>query len=175
VTALPDLAGLGLAPVRLALGDRARVTELCARCREFFTLVVHEPGAEANAVDLLEIGPPGVEPARKHVFGFERDGELVGAADLIEDYPAPGVWCVGLLLLVPEERQQGLGHRLWAALEAWVGGRAGHTVRLVVQEQNPGARRFWTRAGFVLESEVEQVLPTFTQKVARLQKTVATS
>ncbi|MEH2301286.1 MAG: hypothetical protein V7K88_20380 [Nostoc sp.] len=43
-------------------------------------------------------------------------------------------------------------------------------VKLIVQEQNPKARKFWERMGFSFEAEVIQVLPFGENRVSRLHK-----
>ena len=82
---------------------------------------------------------------------------------------------MGLLLLAPEVRNAGLGRALWAALEAWVRARQARVLRLAVQGQNPGARRFWNARGFVLEEELpaRPEAPYLGHPLSRLRKELA--
>jgi len=155
---LPDLAPLGLSARRLDQNDQARLAALCRTCSDFFELVAGRAGSEEIADELLSVAPPNVASEKKFVVGFERAGSLVGVVDLIDGFPEPGGWYVGILLLAPGERSQGLGHALWVSLERWLFGRRAAAVRLIVQEQNPGAMRFWRSLGFDTEAKVQQLL-----------------
>ena len=167
---LPDLRHMGLAVERLSSVDQVAVADLCHRSTEFFELVEGYPASEETAAELLEAVPPGVEPARKHVLGFRRETALIGAVDLIDGYPGTGEWYVGLLLIEPSERGRGLGDAIWSELEGWIRSRGAHAVRLVVQEKNGGALRFWQSHGFVIDGESQQVLPKITNRIWHMRK-----
>lgn len=155
---LPILHAFGITATRLGEGDTAAVTEFCHACSVFFTLVAGESPATEMAHHLLESRPPEVDPSRKHVIGFTRNRKLVGIVDLLEGFPLEAEWYAGLLLLAPSERRRGLGTVVWDAMEAWIRAAGGRHVRLIVQQQNPDAARFWRFVGFVADGEVEQVL-----------------
>lgn len=87
-------------------------------------------------------------------LGVQQGGELVAALDLIRDAPGPGAWWVGNLMVDPAQRRRGLGERTYQACERWMISQGARSVDLCVQEQNPGALRFWSRMGF---AEVERV------------------
>ncbi len=144
----------GVQAVVLGDADRARLTELCAACSDFFDLVEGQPGGEATAAELLGPIEAAYSHGAHHVWGFERDGRLVGVAELLGGHPAATAWYIGLLILRPAERRRGLGRKLVDELRAWIAARGGTVVRVVVQEQNPRARAFWEREGFALEREV---------------------
>jgi ribosomal protein S18 acetylase RimI-like enzyme len=167
---LPDLAPVGLSARRLDQNDQAQVAAFCRTCSDFFELVEGREGSEETADELLNVAPLNVASEKKFVFGFERDISLVGVVDLIDGFPEPGGWYVGILLLVPGERGQGVGHALWASLERWLLGRKADAVRLIVQEQNPGAMRFWRSLGFKTEAKIQQLLPGRTNQTWRLAK-----
>jgi GNAT superfamily N-acetyltransferase len=107
---------------------------------------------------VLEARPSDVSPERKHVIGIERNGRLVAIVDLLEGYPREGEWYVGLLLILPEERNRGLGRAVWNAMEAWMRSGGARVLRLIAQEQNPDAARFWKGVGFSVAGQVHQVL-----------------
>jgi ribosomal protein S18 acetylase RimI-like enzyme len=170
---LPGLPPLGLAAKMLRAtheADVTDVTEFCRKCSAFFALVASESDADETARNLLEARPPGVEPERKHVVGIQRGNECVAIVDLLEGFPKKAEWYVGLLLLSPEERNRGLGRAVWNAMEAWMRSQGGHLIRLIVQEQNPDAARFWTSVGFSANGQVEQVLASRTNLCWRFEK-----
>ena len=158
----PILLPLGIAAKRLDASDVADVTTFCRQCSAFFALVAdHSPPAE-TARYLLESRPPGVELTHKHLIGFERGGEVIAIVDLLKGYPGEADWYVGLLIISPDERARGLGTAVWNAVEAWIRSEGGRHVRLIVQEQNPEAARFWRSVGFTDDRKVEQRLATRT-------------
>ena len=167
---LPSLPFLGITVKRLDTRHEATIEQFCRRCHAFFTLITGESGDSDTARDLLVSRPPGVELIRKHVIGFERDGTLVAIADLLEGYPNEADWYVGLLLVSPDERDRGVGTAVWTAVETWIRAVGGRQVRLIVQEQNPNAARFWRAVGFTADGVVEQRLPTRTNLCWRFEK-----
>ena len=91
------------------------------------------------------------------------------AIDLLRDFPNPHAWYLGMLLVAPEARSRGLGAAIVAALRRWVVAQGGWTIRLIVQEQNPAALRFWSRQGFVEVGAAVQELEDRTNQVRRLE------
>ena len=72
-------------------------------------------------------------------------------------------------MVAPEARAQGLGAAIVAALRDWIVAQGGWTIRLIVQEQNPAALRFWSRQGFVEVGAAVQELEDRTNQVRRLE------
>lgn len=134
---------------RLPATDAQLLQNLYDRCSEFVSLVQGHPPTGREGVDLMQAVPEGPPTDNKFVFGIYRDEEMVGAIDVLRDYPTPAVWYLGLLLVAPDERGRGLGALILEALRQWIAAEAGDAIRLVVQSQNLGALRFWTREGFV--------------------------
>ena len=151
------------------MSNEAAIAHLLRQCRAFFTLVSGELPAD-EVRHLLESRPAGLDLARKYVVGFERNGALIAIVDLLENYPEPTNWYVGLLVLSPDERNHGLGTAVWTAVEAWVRAEGGRHARLIVQEQNPHAARFWRALGFTADGTVEQHLSTQTNRCVRFEK-----
>jgi ribosomal protein S18 acetylase RimI-like enzyme len=147
------LAPFGFRLLRLTDADLPRLLELCRSCADFYELVEGQPPSEATAAEIL--GPLDVKFAHgtRHVWGVEKNDALIAVAELLEGHPSTHEWYIGLLLVAPEHRRQGVGGRLCAALLRWMGRRDASVVRLVVQQQNVNARAFWERQGFTLERE----------------------
>jgi ribosomal protein S18 acetylase RimI-like enzyme len=86
--------------------------------------------------------------------------------DLIKDYPSPGVWTMGYFLVHPEFRRQLIGTSFLGYLQVRVKLEQGATLRCCVQEQNPGALKFWQWADFIIVDKIQSELgkkinPTF--------------
>ena len=138
----------------LSLADRQRLESLCIACTDFFACIEGQPGGRETAAELLGPLAPHVSAGVKSVVGVEIGGELVGVVELLAGFPGPKEWYVGLLLLHPDRRGAGAGTAIWEHLRQRMTQEGATTVRLIVQQQNPRARRFWERQEFVVEREL---------------------
>jgi ribosomal protein S18 acetylase RimI-like enzyme len=139
--------------LRLTSADLPRLLKLCQSCAAFYELIEGQAPNDETAAEIL--GPLDAKYARgtKHGWGVEKKGALIAVVELLEGYPSAHDWYIGLLLIAPEQRRRGVGTQLCAALMRWMGQRGASLVRLVVQQQNAGARAFWERQGFMVERE----------------------
>jgi ribosomal protein S18 acetylase RimI-like enzyme len=142
----------GLA-VDLRAADQPRLAELCRECTDFFELVERQPGGAATAAEILDPLPTHIATGTKRVIGVERGRRLVGVVEVLEGFPGPNEWQIGLLLMSPHVRGAGLGTETWLGVRSWVSQQGGKLVRLVVQKQNPAARGFWEKHGFSVQRE----------------------
>lgn len=142
--------------------DEARRDELQAfyeACADYVELITGQPPGPDEAESLLRALPRGKGHDDKFVIGlFDAPGHMVGVLDVVRDYPQPGEWFLGLLMFGPSWRGRGLGERVYHRLEEWIRACGGTAVHLVVQEQNPGALRFWKRMGFEVKGMGKQLL-----------------
>lgn len=140
--------------VRLNEADLGDLSRLCLSCTAFYELIEGQPATQATAAEIL--GPLDSEYAHgvKHVWGLRRGAKLIAVAELLQGHPEARDWYIGLLLIDPEYRRKGLGAQFCAGILDWIGRLGGSTVRLIVQQQNAGARTFWERQGFEIEREV---------------------
>ncbi|MEQ8221930.1 MAG: GNAT family N-acetyltransferase [Candidatus Eremiobacterota bacterium] len=129
--------------------DGDDIQSLCENCSDYFELVTGLPPGPSEGQNLFFSLPPGRDLSDKIFAGiFDRNEKLFGLMDVIRDYPQAGVWHVGLMLLHPEKRGKGLGRDIYKSFEKWARNSGANTIRLGVAEQNEGAVKFWTRAGF---------------------------
>ena len=166
----PDLASANLLVERLLPEHAGDLEGFCDRCESFFELITGERDASARAAALLTGRPPGITLEHKFVFGILRGAELVAVVDLLEGFPVVSEWYVGLLLVLPEMRQQKVGSAIWQAMESWVRSRGARCARLLVQDQNPRAARFWRSHGFFDEVRVTQRMTSRTNNCWQLAK-----
>lgn len=151
---LPEGYSSGL----LGAGDLAELIVLQNSCAEFFQLVHGRSPARADAEELLTDRPDGLPPEDKRVIAIRKDDRLIGVLDLLSNYPQVDSWYLGLLMLDPEYRGEGIGDAICEATFAWIARQGGRDLMLIVQEQNPAARRFWSRTGFQSIGETVQRL-----------------
>jgi GNAT superfamily N-acetyltransferase len=129
--------------------DNDILLALLQKCSDYIQLVTGSLPTESAAHSLLTDCPEGKSPDDKLVIGFYTEEEvLVGLLDIIRDYPYQGDWWIGLLLLDPEFRGQGLGECIYASTEKWLKQYGAKKIYLGIVEQNQEAYRFWRKVGF---------------------------
>jgi GNAT superfamily N-acetyltransferase len=144
--------------VELGPGDLPAIQALFQRCAAFFQLVHGAPPRADEAERwLLHENAPGKAPGDKTAFGLLDDEErLIGAVDVVRDYPEPAQFWIGTMVIEPTIRGVGMGGWFHVEVLSWIRGRGGRSVGLCVQVQNAGALRFWERAGYVETGRVRQ-------------------
>lgn len=145
--------------VRLDERRRDELQAFYEACADYVELVTGQPPGPNEAEELLTSLPRGKGHEDKFVIGlFDAPGHQVGVLDVIRDYPKPGEWYLGLLMFGPTWRGRRLGDRVYHRLEDWIRELGGKALHLIVQEQNPGALRFWQRMGFEVRGMGKQTL-----------------
>jgi GNAT superfamily N-acetyltransferase len=143
--------------VRLGLDEAEWLQGLYEACAEFSVLVDGEPPAPTAAADDLTALPPGSQAADKFVFGLvDAAGGLVGMIESIRAYPDDKAWWLGLLMIHPAHRRDGLGSVLYSGFERWVAAQGFTTVGLGVVSANLTGLAFWQRLGFAITRTVPE-------------------
>ena len=161
---------LGLRVGLLGEDDSGEIDALLVRCADFVRLSEGQDPAPSDGLLLLHERPNEAPEVEKLVLGLYDGPCLIGVIDLLKDYPAPGVWYLGLMLIEPPRRRAGIGTALLAGLGDWVARQGGHTLRLSVVEQNAAGHRFWTRQGFRDIGSIDQDLGRFRRTVHRMER-----
>lgn len=73
----------------------------------------------------------------------------------IRHYPDDQTWWLGLMMLSPEQRGQGLGTELYQAFEDWVSAQGIKQVSLSVVEANELGLQFWKSLAFEIICKTE--------------------
>ena len=80
--------------------DKAIVQKLLENCADYFELVDGRLPTGSEAQELFEAKPPTKTLNDKLVIGlWNSTAKLIGILDAIRDYPQPGEWFIGLLLI----------------------------------------------------------------------------
>jgi GNAT superfamily N-acetyltransferase len=141
----------------LAAGDLPALQALFERCTAFFQLIHGAPPRRDEAERWLGEASPGKAPGDRRVFGLLDDEDrLVGAVDVVRDYPVAREYWLGTMIIEPSIRGVGLGAWFHAQVLAWIREQGARGVQLRVQQENAGALRFWAREGYE-ETGVESV------------------
>ena len=121
----------------------AALQRLCEQCADYTRIVDGEDVSPTAARDLFEAAPPDRSLDDKLLYGvFDRRGELAGMLDGFRHYPDGATWWIGLLMLAPGARGQGLGREIVEAFVAFVRSQGGTSVDLGVVEDNASAYEF---------------------------------
>ena len=135
-------------PKSLDETDAIAVAQLYARCAGYFLMQDGEPPALSDARALFTDVPPEKQPQDQTVLGWQGTDELDALVAILRDYPAEGIWYLGLMLVDPALRRQGMGRSLYATVEQWAAAQGATEIRLAVLEENAAAERFWRSLGF---------------------------
>jgi GNAT superfamily N-acetyltransferase len=147
---------------RLSGDDDTDVQMLCERCSDFFELIEGRlPEKYAGNSILFEL-PPCKELKDKYVFGVYNEKDVIIAViDMIKDYKVTGEWIIGLLMIDPSERGNGLGRELHKFILNWVSEENGSRLRIGVVEENHRGYKFWCKMGY---AEVDRVKSIYGNK-----------
>ena len=136
--------------------DIAALQTLYEKCADYMFLVDGHPAGKNAAEEEFQDLPPGKSADDKFMFGIVNPrNELIGLLDAARWYPDEGTWWIGLLLLVPELRSQGIGEQVLKGFTEYVKADGGKAIMLGVVKDNERAYQFWNRMGFEFVRETE--------------------
>lgn len=161
---------LGLDVRGLGEEDGPEIDALLVRCAEFMRMSEGQDPIRGDGLLLLEERPEEAPEVEKQVLGLFDGPCLVGVLDLLKDYPAEETWYLGLMLIEPARRREGLGTAVFAALREWLTAQGALRLRLAVVDENAAGHRFWIRQGFRELGTVEQDLGHFRRTLHRMER-----
>ena len=127
--------------------DFDAVLAMLERCSDFFDLSGAPITAESLRQSIAEL-PPRCVPEQKHYAALWKDGAPWMALDLVEGYPRPKTLYLGLFVIDPALRRQGMGRTVMNALLKAAKGAGFDRVRLACLPDNTVGRAFWQAMGF---------------------------
>jgi GNAT superfamily N-acetyltransferase len=153
----------------------ADLQALLERSADFFELVEGQPPGKYAAQEVAAGGPPGWTLDKKFLIGiYGQAGAMIATIEGIRDYPETGTFWIGLMIIDPDHRGQGLGERMLRGFEGWALAQGAAWVGLGVAESNLKAYRFWQRMGFEQTSVTGPVqMGHREQKIFRMKKRIA--
>ena len=129
--------------------DSGVIQGLWEKCLDDMLLVDGHPASPSAGEEEFHDVPPGKSVDDKFVFGIvNQQNDLVGLLDVVHGYPDETTWWIGLFVLIPEARSQGLGQKIVQGFAEYVRVSRGQAIMLGVVEENTLAYRFWSRLGF---------------------------
>jgi len=144
-------------------------------CDEFIELVFRHNDTIAEAQDSISGLPNGKCYEDKYSIAiYNNQDQIIAVCDLIEDHSRKDSWYIGLLLLSPTLRQQGLGSFIYSKLEKVMISLSGQEVHLITQDNNPKATNFWKKHDFEVFKKTIQPLEFGRNIVHHLKKYYST-
>jgi RimJ/RimL family protein N-acetyltransferase len=141
---------------RLSIGDIEAIQGLLDQCLDYMLLVDGHAANLPSTKEDFQFLPPSASQENKYVYGIlDKKKALVGLLDTLRGYPEEGTWWIGLLLLVPHLRSQGLGEKTVEAFVRYAKTSGAQALMLGVVEDNQRAYRFWSKVGFELVRQTE--------------------
>ena len=122
--------------------------DLALRAADYATLEMGHAPDDAYIHDFFTAVPPGLEPDCLMHFGIMEGPAMLGMICIAEGYEFPDDWWLGLLLLDPAFRGQGVGHKVVSDIKTQACLRHINALKLAVLAANPRALKFWHREGF---------------------------
>jgi ribosomal protein S18 acetylase RimI-like enzyme len=136
--------------------DAVVLQSLYEQCTEFALLTDGQPPSPTAARDEFDAVPDGKTTQDKYIFGlFDPQNDLLGMIESIRHYPDNQTWWLGLIMLSPEQRGQGLGSEFYQAFENWVSVQGVKQISLSVVEANELGLQFWKSLGFEVIRKTE--------------------
>jgi len=136
--------------------DAVILQQLFDRCPDYAEIVEGEEVSPTAGEELFQSLPPGGSFSNKLVAGiFHRGGEIGGVLESMKHYPEENIWWIGLLLLAPDMRNQGVGRSILESFIDYSRENGGKSVMLGVVEDNLHAYRFWSNNGFEMVRKTE--------------------
>ena len=128
---------------------------LCEKCSDYY--ILHDgilPSTE-EAKEIFTAIPPNKSYDDKFVLGiFNYNNELIGIVDIVKDFPIIGEWMLGLMLIEPKARGNGLGKVVHESLVKWAKNLGAKSFRIGVIEENCKGINFWNNLGYKKIKEV---------------------
>lgn len=132
----------------LAPGDEDALQAVFAAAGDHFLATTGRPEPPPDAA-AQEIAGCAATPGRDAALLVLRDtGEAVGALGWWRGHPEPDVALLGLLLVVPEARGQGIAREALGALEGWLRREGVHRLRTGVPTRDRRAAAVLPALGF---------------------------
>ncbi|GAB78478.1 Acetyltransferase (GNAT) family protein [Austwickia chelonae] len=94
------------------LPHEADVLALFGRCEDYFVAATGFPAAAGDVQSLFYSLPPGVDLEMKRLLVIRDGNTVVGLVDVIDNYPDVDSCSVGIFLIEPGSRRQGLGRHM---------------------------------------------------------------
>jgi RimJ/RimL family protein N-acetyltransferase len=138
------------------------VEELCVKCSDYYILHQGILPSKEELDEIFNTLPPNKNYQDKFVLGiYKFDNKLVGIVDIVRNFTIVGEWMLGLMLIEPQERGNGLGKIVHEALVEWAINLGAKSFRIGVIKENNRGINFWSALGY---KKIKEVTMDFAEK-----------
>lgn len=123
--------------------------DLATRAADYAVLEIGHAPDTAYIHDFFTATPPDLGPDCLLHYGVMQGTAMTGMLAIARGYEYPDDWWIGLMLMDPAFRGQGIGHTIVSDIKARASDANAATIKLAVLTANPRAVKFWKREGFV--------------------------
>ncbi|EUJ21795.1 GNAT family N-acetyltransferase [Listeria aquatica] len=127
---------------------------VCKKCEDYYVLEAGRAATREDAAAVILELPEGKTRYDKFAMAILDEANApIGLIDVVADYPKSGEWIIGLLLLVPEARNSGMGRVLHEVIREWAQDSGANSLRVGVLKSNESAAGFWRHLGYEHQGE----------------------
>ncbi len=137
---------------KLCESDIDKVLFLYSQNKMYFKYHPPMPTKESVIDDIFAL-PPNKSFEDKFYLGYFNGENLMAVVDLIKDYPNEKTAFIGLFMLDAKCQGKGIGTKLIRECFAYLKLCGFEKVSLGYVKQNPQAKAFWNRFGFLMANE----------------------
>ncbi|MBC1731199.1 GNAT family N-acetyltransferase [Listeria seeligeri] len=129
--------------------DVALAEAVCSASEDYYLIEQDKPASKSDALKIITEIPNGKTRFDKFVLAvLDENEQPIGLVDIVSDYPRKGRWFIGLLLLTPAARGNGLGKVLHQTIKEWANDGGADSLTLGVLAENEKARGFFEHLGY---------------------------
>ncbi|MCX4880482.1 MULTISPECIES: GNAT family N-acetyltransferase [unclassified Streptomyces] len=128
--------------------DEPGVTALFASCEDYFVAATGSPALPGDVQSLYYALPDGADFDQKRLLVMCRGERIVGLVDVVDRHPDAGSCSVGMFLVAPQARREGLGASVAGRLIEEAAGRGMRTVAATCPGQWEPGLGFLRSLGF---------------------------
>jgi len=124
------------------------------KCSDYYLLHDGVLPSKKEVLEKFNALPPGKNYKDKFVLEiYKCRNELIGIIEIVKNFSVYGEWMLGLLLIEPGERDNGLGKLIHEALARWTMTLGAKSFRIGVIEENYKGKKFWANLGYTKINE----------------------
>lgn len=132
--------------------DVALAEAVCGASEDYYLIEQGKPASKSDALKIITEIPKGKTRFDKFILAvLDENKQPIGLVDIVSDYPGKGRWFVGLLLLTPAARGNGLGKVLHQTIKEWASDGGADSLALGVLAENKQASGFFEHLGYTKE------------------------
>lgn len=129
---------------------------VCMASEDYYLIEQDKPASKNDALKIITEIPDGKTRFDKFVLAVLDEHEKpIGLVDIVSDYPSKGRWFIGLLLLTPDARNNGLGKVLHQTIKEWANDGGADSLAIAVLEENEKGRGFFEHLGYTKQETKE--------------------